>query len=99
MERTIGTRPFHEHHRRPRRSVRAEDHTGPQAAAHCDAFDKGIGKDELIGLLVQETGETPELLRTMKPLGFTPSGVVYLGHQPFRNLQHRRDAGIAPGRS
>jgi NitT/TauT family transport system substrate-binding protein len=48
------------------------------ARDYCDAFDKGIGKQDLVELLVRETGETPELLTTMKPLGFTPNGVVDL---------------------
>jgi len=46
------------------------------ARDYCDAFDKGIGKDELVELLMQETGESRELLTTMKPLGFSPNGVV-----------------------
>jgi NitT/TauT family transport system substrate-binding protein len=46
------------------------------ARDYCDAFDRSIGKQELVDLLVRETGETPELLTTMKPLGFSPNGVV-----------------------
>jgi NitT/TauT family transport system substrate-binding protein len=48
------------------------------ARDYCDAFDKGIGKQGLVELLVRETNETPELLTTMKPLGFSPNGVVDL---------------------
>jgi NitT/TauT family transport system substrate-binding protein len=43
-----------------------------------DAFDKGIGRDAMVELLARETGETPELLTTMKPIGFSPNGVVDL---------------------
>jgi NitT/TauT family transport system substrate-binding protein len=46
------------------------------ARDYCDAFDRGIRKQELIDLLVEETGETAELLNTMKPLGFSPNGVI-----------------------
>jgi NitT/TauT family transport system substrate-binding protein len=46
------------------------------ARDYCDAFDKGIGKQEMVDLLVRETGETADLLTTMKPLGFSPNGVV-----------------------
>ncbi len=46
------------------------------ARDYCDAFDHDKGREELVDLLVRETGETPELLNTMKPLGFSPNGVV-----------------------
>jgi NitT/TauT family transport system substrate-binding protein len=49
------------------------------ARDYCDAFDRGIGREEMIALLAKETGETPDLLSTMKPLGFSPNGVVDLG--------------------
>ncbi len=48
------------------------------ARDYCNAFDHGEGREELIDLLVRETGETAELLSTMKPLGFSPNGVVDL---------------------
>jgi hypothetical protein len=43
---------------------------------YCDAFDKGVGRDETIATLVEQTGETPELLTSMKPVGFVPNGTV-----------------------
>jgi ABC-type nitrate/sulfonate/bicarbonate transport system substrate-binding protein len=46
------------------------------ARDYCDAFDNGIGKQDMIDLLVRETGESAELLTTMKPLGFSPNGMV-----------------------
>jgi NitT/TauT family transport system substrate-binding protein len=46
------------------------------ARDYCDAFDKGIGKQEMIELLMRVTGESAELLTTMKPLGFSPNGIV-----------------------
>ncbi len=48
------------------------------ARDYCDAFDRGMGRQELINLLVRETGESTELLNAMKPLGFSPNGVVDL---------------------
>jgi NitT/TauT family transport system substrate-binding protein len=48
------------------------------ARDYCDAFDMGMGHQELINLLVRETGETEHLLSSMKPLGFSPNGVVDL---------------------
>jgi NitT/TauT family transport system substrate-binding protein len=48
------------------------------ARDYCDAFDEGIGKRELVDLLIRETGETADLLTSMKPLGFSPNGVVDL---------------------
>jgi NitT/TauT family transport system substrate-binding protein len=45
---------------------------------YCDAFDKGQERAAMIDLLARETGETPGLLDTMKPLGFMPNGVVDL---------------------
>ncbi len=46
------------------------------ARDYCDAFDKGLGKQEMVELLRRETGESEELLTTMKPLGFSPNGTV-----------------------
>ncbi len=46
------------------------------ARDYCDAFDKGRALDEMIDFLVRETGEPVELLRTMKPVGFTVNGVI-----------------------
>lgn len=46
------------------------------ARDYCDAFDKGIGKREMVELLMRETGESADLLITMKPLGFSPNGTV-----------------------
>lgn len=46
------------------------------ARDYCDAYDKGIGKREMIELLMRETGESEEMLTTMKPLGFSPNGIV-----------------------
>jgi NitT/TauT family transport system substrate-binding protein len=65
------------------------------ARDYCDAFDKGIGKQELIDLLVRETGETPELLSTMKPLGFSPNGVVDLERLAIE-LAILRDQHLVP---
>jgi NitT/TauT family transport system substrate-binding protein len=48
------------------------------ARDYCDAFDQGFARQDMIDLLVKETGESPELLDTMKPLGFSPNGVVDL---------------------
>jgi NitT/TauT family transport system substrate-binding protein len=48
------------------------------ARDYCDAFDQGFARQDMIDLLVKETGESPELLESMKPLGFTPDGVVDL---------------------
>lgn len=42
----------------------------------CDAFNRGIGRGELIALLQRETGETRDLLETMKPIGFTANGSI-----------------------
>jgi NitT/TauT family transport system substrate-binding protein len=65
------------------------------ARDYCDAFDKGIGKQELIDLLVRETGETADLLRTMKPLGFSPDGVVDLPRLAVE-LDLLRERGLVP---
>jgi NitT/TauT family transport system substrate-binding protein len=46
------------------------------ARDYCDAFDKGIGRQELIELLMRVTGERADLLNSMKPLGFSPNGTV-----------------------
>jgi NitT/TauT family transport system substrate-binding protein len=43
---------------------------------YCDAFDAGRGREEMLELLVRETGESRELLTSMKPLGFMPDGRV-----------------------
>jgi NitT/TauT family transport system substrate-binding protein len=48
------------------------------ARDYCDAFDQGFARQDMIDLLVNETGESPELLDTMKPLGFSPNGIVDL---------------------
>jgi NitT/TauT family transport system substrate-binding protein len=65
------------------------------ARDYCDAFDKGIGKQEMIDLLVRETGETADLLRTMKPLGFSPNGVVDLARLTVE-LDLLRERGLVP---
>ena len=44
------------------------------ARDYCDAFDKGVGSDDTLAVLVEQTGETPDLLTSMKPLGFVPNG-------------------------
>ena len=44
------------------------------ARDYCDAFDKGVGREETLAVLGQETGETEELLTSMLPLGFVPNG-------------------------
>jgi NitT/TauT family transport system substrate-binding protein len=49
------------------------------ARDYCDAFDKNIRRAEMIELLQQVTGESAELLNSMKPLGFSPNGVVDFG--------------------
>jgi NitT/TauT family transport system substrate-binding protein len=46
------------------------------ARDYCDAFDRGIGRSEMLDLLMRETGESNQLLTSMKPLGFSPNGVV-----------------------
>jgi NitT/TauT family transport system substrate-binding protein len=46
------------------------------ARDYCDAFDNGLGTAEMIDFLTRETGESDELLQTMKPVGFTPNGLV-----------------------
>jgi len=46
------------------------------ARDYCDAYDKGIGKQAMIDLLHEVTGESVEMLTTMKPLGFSPNGTV-----------------------
>ena len=46
------------------------------ARDYCDAFDKGLSREGMIDLLSRETGESAELLNTMKPLGFSPNGTV-----------------------
>ena len=46
------------------------------ARDYCGAFDNGIGRAAMIDLLGQITGESADLLNTMKPLGFSPNGTV-----------------------
>ena len=60
------------------------------ARDYCDAFDKGIGRQEMIELLMRETGESADLLNTMKPLGFSPNGTV-----DFDRLKIEMDALLA----
>jgi NitT/TauT family transport system substrate-binding protein len=44
------------------------------ARDYVDAFDKSVGRDETLAVLMEQTGETAELLTSMKPLGFVPNG-------------------------
>jgi NitT/TauT family transport system substrate-binding protein len=65
------------------------------ARDYCEAFDKGIGKQAMIDLLVEETGETSELLSTMKPLGLSPNGVIDEDRLESE-LTILRDRGLVP---
>jgi len=62
---------------------------------YCDAFDKGIGRREMIELLGRETGESAELLDSMKPLGFSPNGLVDFDRLAFE-LDLMREQGLVP---
>lgn len=62
------------------------------ARDYCDAFDKGIRTQEMVDLLMRETGESAELLTTMKPLGFSPNGTV-----DFNRLGVEMDLLLAQG--
>ncbi len=65
------------------------------ARDYCDAFDKARGGPEMVRLLTRETGESAELLQTMKPVGFTPNGLIDMSRleQEVRILV---DAGLFP---
>lgn len=65
------------------------------ARDYCDAFDRGIGRQEMVELLIHETGESAELLTTMKPLGFSPKGVVDLERLAIE-LDLLRERGLVP---
>lgn len=65
------------------------------ARDYCDAFDKGIRKAEMIELLMRETGESRELLETMKPLGFSPNGTVDRGRLQIE-LDLLKEHGLVP---
>jgi NitT/TauT family transport system substrate-binding protein len=65
------------------------------ARDYCDAFDHDIGKQELTDLLVRETGEAADLLTTMKPLGFSPNGVVDLARLAVE-LDLLRERSLVP---
>ena len=67
------------------------------ARDYCDAFDKGIGRQAMIDLLARETGESTELLDTMKPLGFSPNGVVDFDRLAIELDLLRQQALVPPG--
>ena len=46
------------------------------ARDYSDALDKGLGTAEMIDFLKRETGESSELLQTMKPVGFAANGLI-----------------------